>query len=74
MKRVLVNTGKRLSAWWHKVMAVAVDEGIGWQQRRPSILWAVLVILFTVVWMIIGYTVSGIVGRLLARRDRRLNQ
>ena len=71
-KSFLSTTGNRLSAIWHKVMAVTVDEGIGWQARRPSILWAVLVILFAVIWMAIGYTVSGVVGKLFSRRDRRL--
>lgn len=72
MRRALLTTGSRLSAFWHRVMAVVVDEGIEWQKRRPGILWAILVITVAVVWMAIGFTISGIVGRVIGRRDRRL--
>lgn len=73
MRRNFSDVGTRLVDMWHRVMAATVDEGIGWQQKRPPRVKAVLVILFAVTWMAIGYVVSGIIGRLLARRDRRLN-
>lgn len=72
MKRALTNAGNRLSDMWHRVMAVVVDDGISWQQRRPPVLKAIVVITFAVLWMVIGYLVSGLAGRILARRDRRL--
>ncbi|MBU3079048.1 hypothetical protein [Sphingomonas quercus] len=72
MKRALTVTRNRLSEMWHRVMAVTVDEGISWQQRRPPVLKAIVVITFAMIWMAIGYVVSGVVGRILARRDRRL--
>lgn len=72
LRRALLTTGTRLSAFWHRMMAVVVDEGIGWQKRRPGIVWAILVITVAVIWMAIGFVVSGIAGRILARRDRRL--
>ena len=71
LRRALLTTGTRLSAFWHRMMAVVVDEGIGWQKRRPGIVWAILVITVAVIWMAIGFVVSGIAGRILARRDRR---
>lgn len=73
MRSTLSGSATRLSDFWHRVMTVTVDEGIAWQQKRPPILKATIVILFAIIWMAIGYLVSGIIGRLLARRDRRLN-